>query len=100
MPPPYFTTAGFWGIYRKRHPAIRSSVYSAGEQSPVFTIGALSFGIMICNNSNFPALAADMVARSDRRHLRAEQQQPAAGARRRGGSEPGRRYRPRAATTP
>ena len=51
------------GIYRKRHPAIRSSVYSAGEQSPVFTVGALSFGIMICNDSNFPALAADMAAR-------------------------------------
>ena len=36
------------GIYRKRHPAIRRSVYSAGDQSPVFTIGTLSFGIMIC----------------------------------------------------
>jgi predicted amidohydrolase len=50
-------------IYRKRHPAIRTSVYSAGDQSPVFTVGALSFGIMICNDSNFPALAADMAAR-------------------------------------
>jgi predicted amidohydrolase len=37
------------GICRKRHPAIRKSVYSAGERSPVFTIGRLSFGIMICN---------------------------------------------------
>jgi predicted amidohydrolase len=51
------------GIYRKRHPAIRRSAYSAGDQSPVFTIGAQSFGIMICNDSNDPALAADMVAR-------------------------------------
>jgi predicted amidohydrolase len=51
------------GIYRKRHPAIRRSVYSAGEQSPVFTAGPLSFGIMICNDSNHPALAADMAAR-------------------------------------
>jgi predicted amidohydrolase len=51
------------GIYRKRHPAIRRSVYSAGDQSPVFTVGPLSFGIMICNDSNFPALAADMAAR-------------------------------------
>ena len=51
------------GIYRKRHPAIRRSVYSAGDQSPVFTVGALSFGIMICNNSNYPELAADMAAR-------------------------------------
>ncbi len=51
------------GIYRKRHPAIRTSVYSAGDRSPVFTIGALSFGIMICNDSNDPALAAEMAAR-------------------------------------
>jgi predicted amidohydrolase len=54
------------GIYRKRHPAIRRSVYSAGDQSPVFTIGTLSFGIMICNDSNYPELAADMVARGAR----------------------------------
>ena len=51
------------GIYRKRHPAIRRSVYSAGNQSPIFTVGGLSFGIMICNDSNFPEIAADMVAR-------------------------------------
>ncbi len=54
------------GIYRKRHPAIRRSVYSAGEQSPIFTVGPLSFGIMICNDSNFPELAADMAARGAR----------------------------------
>ncbi len=51
------------GIYRKRYPAIRKSVYSAGDQSPVFTIGSLSFGIMICNDSNYPELAAGMAAR-------------------------------------
>ena len=51
------------GIYRKRYPAIRRSVYSAGDQSPVFTVGPLSFGIMICNDSNYPELATDMVAR-------------------------------------
>jgi predicted amidohydrolase len=54
------------GIYRKRHPAIRGSVYSAGDQSPVFTVGLLSFGIMICNDSNFPELAALMAARGAR----------------------------------
>jgi 5-aminopentanamidase len=54
------------GVYRKRHPAIRSSVYKAGDQSPVFTLGALSFGIMICYDSNFPELGADMVARGAR----------------------------------
>jgi 5-aminopentanamidase len=51
------------GIYRKRHPAIRRSVYSAGDESVIFTFGLLSFGIMICNDSNYPELAADMVAR-------------------------------------
>jgi 5-aminopentanamidase len=51
------------GIYRKRHPAIRRSVYSAGDQSPLFTIGPLTFGIMICNDSNYPELAAEMAAR-------------------------------------
>ena len=55
------------GVYRKRHPAIRKSVYSAGEdQSPIFTVGPLSCGIMICNDSNYPALATDMVARGAR----------------------------------
>jgi 5-aminopentanamidase len=51
------------GIYRKRHPAIRLSAYSAGDQSPIFTVSRLSFGIMICNDSNYPDIAADMVAR-------------------------------------
>jgi len=51
------------GIYRKRHPAIRKSVCSAGDQSPIFTVGPLSLGIMICNDSNHPELAADMAAR-------------------------------------
>jgi predicted amidohydrolase len=54
------------GIYRKRHPAIRKSVYSAGDESPVFTVGPLSFGIMICNDSNYPKLATDMVVRGAR----------------------------------
>jgi predicted amidohydrolase len=51
------------GLCRKRHPAIRRSVYSAGHQSPVFTVGPLSFGIMICNDSNYPEIATDLVAR-------------------------------------
>jgi 5-aminopentanamidase len=51
------------GVYRKRHPAIRRSVYSAGDQSPIFSVGRLSFGIMICNDSNYPEIASDMVAR-------------------------------------
>ena len=51
------------GLCRKRHPAIRRSVYSAGDQSPVFIVGPLSFGIMFCNDSNYPELATDLVAR-------------------------------------
>ncbi len=54
------------GVYRKRHPAIRRSVYAAGDQSPIFTHGPLTFGIMICNDSNHPELAADMAARGAR----------------------------------
>jgi predicted amidohydrolase len=41
------------GIYRKRHPAINRSVYEPGTTAPVFTIGGLRFGIVICNDSNF-----------------------------------------------
>ena len=54
------------GLYRKRHPARRASVYSAGTESPVFTVGDLRFGMMICNDTNFPDLATDMVARGAR----------------------------------
>lgn len=51
------------GVYRKRHPARRASVYAAGAESPVFEIAGVRVGIMICNDSNFPDLADDMVAR-------------------------------------
>ena len=54
------------GLYRKHHPARRASVYSAGTESPVFTVGDLRFGMMICNDTNFPDLATDMVARGAR----------------------------------
>jgi predicted amidohydrolase len=53
-------------FYGKRHPEVRRSAYSAGDRSPIFTVGRLSFGIMICNDSNYPELAADMVARGAR----------------------------------
>src|SRR5262245_20554659 len=51
------------GIYRKRHPAINRSVYTAGMDTPVFTIDGLTFGIVICNDSNHPELASDIAAR-------------------------------------
>lgn len=57
-----FSKGEIIGVYRKRHPAIRSSVYRPGDQSPVFALGDLRFGIMICNDSNFPELGASMAA--------------------------------------
>ena len=51
------------GIYRKMHPAIRRSVYTAGKKLPVFTINGFTFGILVCNDSNFLELSADLVSR-------------------------------------
>ena len=42
------------GLYRKLHPAINRSIYDAGDQMPVFRVGGLTFGIVICNDSNYP----------------------------------------------
>ena len=50
------------GTYRKQHPAIRSSVYTAGVETRVFTVGELTFGILICNDSNFEEPGRSMVA--------------------------------------
>ena len=63
----YNTAAVFYqgsviGLYRKLHPALRKSVYAPGDQCPVFTVGALTFGILICNDSNYPDLARLMKA--------------------------------------
>jgi predicted amidohydrolase len=41
------------GLYRKLYPAIRRSIYEAGRKVPVFQVGALTFGIVICNDSNY-----------------------------------------------
>ena len=41
------------GLYRKLYPAIRKSIYSAGNGMPVFRVGGLTFGILICNDSNY-----------------------------------------------
>jgi predicted amidohydrolase len=51
------------GVYRKRHPAINRSVYTAGETTPVFTVSGLTFGIVICRDSNFEEPARTMAAR-------------------------------------
>ena len=41
------------GLYRKLYPAIRQSIYRAGDRIPVFMVGGLTFGIVICNDSNY-----------------------------------------------
>jgi predicted amidohydrolase len=41
------------GLYRKLYPAIHRSVYEAGREVPVFQVGELTFGIVICNDSNY-----------------------------------------------
>jgi 5-aminopentanamidase len=51
------------GRYRKLHPAIRRSVYQAGRGTPVFTVGALTFGILICRDSTFTEPARSMASR-------------------------------------
>jgi predicted amidohydrolase len=51
------------GVYRKQHPAIRQSVYRAGGDGRVFRVGALTLGIAVCNDSNFPEVANQMASR-------------------------------------
>lgn len=45
------------GVYRKMHPAINRSVYKAGTEIRVFKVRDLTFGIVICYDSNYPELA-------------------------------------------
>jgi predicted amidohydrolase len=54
------------GRYRKRHPAIRRSIYSPGSDVPVFRAGDLAFGIVICNDSNYSEPARLMAAQGAR----------------------------------
>jgi len=42
---------------------LRQSVYRVGRHVPVFRVGPLTFGIAICNDSNFPELATEMASR-------------------------------------
>lgn len=50
------------GLYRKLHPAIRRSVYSPGSATPVFRVGELTFGVVICYDSTFSEPARAMAA--------------------------------------
>src|SRR5205814_139557 len=51
------------GIYRKHHPARRKSVYSPGSEATVFQVGALRFGVIICNDSNYAEPSREMALR-------------------------------------
>jgi predicted amidohydrolase len=51
------------GVYRKLHPAIRRSVYQAGDAMPVFTVAGLTFGIIICLDSTYAEPARSMATR-------------------------------------
>jgi predicted amidohydrolase len=51
------------GMYRKLYPAINRSIYEAGDEMPVFRVGGLTFGIVICNDSNYLEPARIMAAR-------------------------------------
>ncbi len=50
------------GVYRKLFPAIRKSIYQAGDRTPVFRVGGLTFGIIICNDSNYSEPARIMAS--------------------------------------
>ncbi len=51
------------GVYRKLYPAINRSVYEAGDQMPVFKVGELTFGIIICRDSTYYEPARIMASR-------------------------------------
>jgi predicted amidohydrolase len=57
-----FHRGSLLGIYRKIHPFINRSVYSAGSEVPVFHVDGLTFGIVICYDSQFPELAREIAA--------------------------------------
>jgi predicted amidohydrolase len=51
------------GISRKVYPAINVSVYTPGRELPVFATAGLTFGIVICNDSNYFEPARVMAAK-------------------------------------
>ena len=58
-----FENGAVVGVYRKQHPAINTSVYTPGRELPLFQVGGLRFGIVICSDSNFPELARSLAER-------------------------------------
>jgi predicted amidohydrolase len=51
------------GVYRKLHPAINKSIYAPGYDTPVFTLGHLTFGIVICRDSTYTEPARIMATK-------------------------------------
>ena len=51
------------GVYRKMYPALNRSVYEPGAATPIFQVGDLIFGIVICRDSTYPDLALAMATR-------------------------------------
>jgi 5-aminopentanamidase len=58
-----FHKGSILGIYRKLYPAINKSIYQAGDKMPVFQINDLTFGIIICLDSNYYEPAKIMAAK-------------------------------------
>ncbi|MCA1567676.1 MAG: hypothetical protein LC803_18925 [Acidobacteria bacterium] len=50
-------------MYRKLYPASNKSAHEAGDKIPVFAVGGLTFGIIICNDSNYYEPARIMASR-------------------------------------
>lgn len=51
------------GVFRKHHPAINQSVYSAGTDMPIFEASGLKFGIVICHDSRFAEPMSTLASR-------------------------------------
>lgn len=50
------------GRYRKTHLLRGEHAFEAGKESPLFTVGDLTFGINICYDTNFPEAAGKIAA--------------------------------------
>jgi predicted amidohydrolase len=61
-----FARGSVQGIYRKVHTAINRSVYRAGVEAPVFAVGEVTLGVLICRDSLFREPAGLMASRGAR----------------------------------
>lgn len=41
------------GLFNKLHSAINQSIYEAGDKTPVFAVGDMTCGILICLDSSY-----------------------------------------------